>query len=169
MRIPVFVSMPTDLSDAQAASRKIVEKLLKEHGLEPRTLGQSDYPDEYPLKEVYAIGRHCSGGVILGFEQVRVTAGIAKPGTAKERKIKAPYAVPTPWNHLEAGILFGLGLPLLIFREPQVTGGIFDAGVSDVFVQLMPDVAQGGNRVGLKEVVLKWQARVRQHYYRDVR
>jgi hypothetical protein len=145
----------------------MVEKLLKDHGLEPRTLGRSDYPHEYPLKEIHAIGRHCSGGVILGFEQLQVTAGEWKPGTPGAEQITAPISVPTPWNHLEAGILFGLGLPLLIFREPEVSGGIFDHGVTDVFVHLMPQGS--GNQTGLKEVFRKWEARVRQHYYRDDR
>lgn len=160
--------MPTTLAQAQLNSRRVVERLLKEQGLEGRTLGQSDYPAEYPLKEVYAIGRHCSGGLILGFEQMRFTAGVLKRGTPSERVISEPVQIPTPWNHLEAGILFGLGLPLLIFREPGIGGGIFDPGVADVFIHTMPG-ASGGDRTGLREVVQKWTARVRQHYYRDDR
>ena len=39
---------------------------------------------------------------------------------------------------MEAGILFGLGLPLLVFRENGISGGIFDSGVTDVFVHRMP-------------------------------
>src|SRR5437660_3411049 len=37
--------------------------------LEPRAPGRSDYPTELPLREVLLVARHCSGGVILGFEQ----------------------------------------------------------------------------------------------------
>jgi len=55
-----------------------------------------------------------------------------------------------------------LGLPLLIFREPGITGGIFDAGVTDVFIHHMPTSA--GNE-GLNDVFLKWQSLVRQQYY----
>jgi hypothetical protein len=168
MKIPIFVSMPTLLSDSQAASRRIVERLLRTEGLEERRLGASDYPNEYPLKEVYAIANHCSGGVILGFEQIRVTGGLVKPGTPREEKIRGPISIPTPWNQLEAGILFGLGLPLMIFREEGVVGGVFDNGVTDVFVHQMPDP---GVKVdpGLREVVRNWTARVRQHYYRGWR
>ncbi|HEU5110903.1 MAG TPA: hypothetical protein VFT95_20370 [Micromonosporaceae bacterium] len=164
MRIPVFVSMPTVLSDRQLASRRIVERLVRDMGLEERRLGESDYPHKYPLKEVYAIARHCSGGLILGFEQMRVTAGLVKPETPKEEAIGAPVAVPTPWNNLEAGILFGLGLPLMIFREKGVSGGVFDNGVTDVFVHRMP-TARDRNNDQLKQVFRNWQAEVRHHYY----
>src|SRR5437764_5332665 len=74
--------------------------------------------------------------------------------------------MPPPWNHLEAGILFGLRLPLLSFREKEIEGGVFDRGVSDVFIHDMP--APGDNaaqKAGLGDVFLKWQAEVRRHYY----
>lgn len=168
MRIPVFVSTPTALSPTQAASRSLIEKALRRSGLEPRTLGETDYPSEYPMKEVHAIGRHCSGGVILGFEQLRVITGINKPGTGKEAPV-SQVPIPTPWNQLEAGILFGLGLPLIIFREDGIAGGIFDSGVTDVFLQPMPDANSKKRPNGFDQVMEKWRAAVIAHYYRDLR
>jgi len=140
MKIPVFVSSPTALSPEQEDSRERIVKFLDKLNLEPRALGRSDYPTDYPLREVLVIAKHCSGGVILGFEQVRATGGLVKPGTKSEKKIKsnAPLSIPTPWNHLEAGIMFGLRLPLLIFRQEGVSGGVFDNGVTDVFVHTIP-------------------------------
>jgi len=38
---------------------------------------------------------------------------------------KDTVSFPSPWNHLEAGILFGLRLPLPIFRESTILGGVF--------------------------------------------
>ena len=74
--------------------------------------------------------------------------------------------MPTPWNHLESGILFGLGLPLLIFRESRIEGGVFDPGVTDVFIHPMPSPAdESARKTALGEVFLKWQAEVRRHYY----
>ena len=125
MRIPVFVSCATQLSRSQQKARGVVLKLLEECRCEPRALGRSDYPKDFPLREVLIIARHCSGGIILGFEQFRATAGQFKPGTNGEKLI-APGTIvsfPTPWNQLEAGILFGLRLPLLIFREASISGG----------------------------------------------
>jgi len=67
---------------------------------------------------------------------------------------------------LEAGILFGLGLPLVIFREEGIRGGVFDEGVTDVFVHSMPPSAlTATERRPLKEVFLKWHAKVLDRYY----
>ena len=169
MRIPVFVSCSTKLNKAQEQSRQRVIKELVRLQLEPRALGRSDYPSDLPLREVYVIAKHCSGGIILGFRQFTATAGVWKSGTKEQRRLQRgkPEYFPTPWNHLEAGILFGLRLPLLIFREDPMHGGVFDEGVTDVFVHSMPrgDIARA-NLEAFREVLLKWASRVREQYYR---
>jgi hypothetical protein len=166
MKIPVFVSCPTALSAQQDASRKLILGELSRHALESRALGRSDYPTELPLREVYLLAKHCAGGVILGFEQFHADTGVRKRGTSEEKAADGPTAYPSPWNHLEAGILFGLGLPLLVFKEEGITGGIFDPGVSDVFIHHMPLAPLSRrSRDGLMEVFRKWQADVRTHWY----
>lgn len=164
MDIPVFVSCPTSLNPDQETARATVLRQLKRYKLIPRSLGRSDYPTELPLREVLVIAKHCAGGVILGFEQFRSMDGVSKRGTADEKRVKAVTSFPTPWNNLEAGILFGLGIPLLIFRDAEISGGIFDTGVTDVFIHPMP---KARNDDGLNEVFLKWQASVRQRYYNE--
>jgi len=179
MKIPVFVSCPTSLSPAQDEARQIILRFLDDFDLELRALGRSDYPAELPLREVLVIARHCAGGVILGFEQFRATAGMWNPGRTeeprKERLLKANEFVPfpTPWNQLEAGILFGLGLPMLIFTEcigdHCISGGVFDKGATDVFVNKVPSTAlPRDEEAPLKHVFLKWHARVSARYYSGV-
>lgn len=166
MKISVFVSRPTKLSTRQQKSIEIIFRQLRALGLEPRSLGTSDYPDEFPLREVHVLARHCSGGVILGYEQFSAKDVVKGRGTKKPQTIKGPVPFPSPWNQLEAGILFGLGLPLLIFREDGVAGGVFDNGVTDVFVNKMPQSPlHASERRPLKEVFLKWHAKVKGHYY----
>ena len=166
MRIPIFLSCPTVLNATQDSARAVILGELRKLDLEPRALGRSDYPTEYPLREVMLVARHCSGGVVLGFEQFRATAGIWKPNTKELRKINSAIGFPTEWNNLEAGILFSLRLPLLIFKEPHISGGVFDSGVSDVFVHKMPMPPLSiSEKKAVRDVFLKWQARVREHYY----
>jgi len=165
MRIPVFVSCPSTLNDEQEKSRKIVTRELEKLNLEERALGRSDYPTEFPLREVLLLARHCAGGVVLGFEQIHAPAATKRRGTPQERPLEG-LRIPTAWNHLESGILFTLGLPLLVFCEEGVSDGIFDKGVSDVFVHRMPAALPGRReRNPLSEVFQKWQAAVRQRYY----
>ena len=111
MKIPVFVSSPTSLSAAQEAARTVIIRQLDDNDLEARALGRSDYPTDLPLREVLLIARHCSGGIILGSEQFRASGGVKKRGTPAEEQVSTPIPFPTPWNHLESGILFGLHLP----------------------------------------------------------
>lgn len=170
MNIPVFVSCPTVLSTDQDAARNIIMEELELLHLEPRALGRTDYPTDLPLREVYVMATHCSGGVILGFEQFFAQEGTFKRDTAGENCVNTGISYPTPWNQLESGVLFGLGLPLLVFREAGISGGIFDPGVTDVFVHQIPTAdSSEQTRQEMREVFLKWQARVREHYYRDRR
>jgi hypothetical protein len=163
MKIPVFVSCPTSLSKEQEAKRRIVCDLLDSLNLEPRALGRSDYPTDLPLREVLVIARHCGGGVILGFNQFTATTGTWKPGTKSETSLSGSTKFPSAWNHLEAGILFSLGKPLLVFREDGIMGGVFDPGVTDVFVHKMPNVKD--DKSELREVFLKWRDKVGGAYY----
>ena len=168
MRIPVFVSCPTQLNPEQEAARQAILDQLDDLHLEARALGRSDYPDEYPLREGFVIARHCAGGIILGFEQCLAKAGVRKRGTPEEQSFTAknPVAFPSPWNQLEAGILFGLQMPLLIFREGNIAGGVFDPGVTDVFVQTMPPAKiTPKQQKALRAVFLKWHGKVSGRYY----
>lgn len=166
-KIPVFVSCPTDLSTEQEKKRKVIIDILNELQLEPRALGRGDYPKDYPLKEVYIIAKHCAGGIILGFEQLYVETGIRKRNIeGKEKKLGAAISIPTPWNNLEAGILFGLKLPLLIFKEEHIEGGVFDYGISDAFVHKMPDAKLSASKKDeIRQVLLKWFAQVSSKYH----
>jgi hypothetical protein len=166
MKIPIFVSSPTTLSQRQEGSQRLILRELEHHGFEARSLGRSDYPTELPLREVLMIARHCAGAVILGFTQFRAESGILKPGSKAEKVVDAPVLFPTAWNNLEAGILFSLRLPMLVFKEDGITGGIFDHGVSDVFVHPMPHATlQTSEKRALRSLISKWQASVRNFYY----
>lgn len=168
MRIPVFVSAPSaeNLSPEQEQSAEIIHTLVTRYKLEWRALGRSDYPNDLPLKEVLRMVKHCSGGIILGFEQFRATAGISKAGSPREQPVTSTVAFPTPWNQLEAGILFSSGLPIIIFREPGITGGIFDIGTSEIFIHQMPTTKTSADALDdLDTVFQHWVARVRRRYY----
>jgi hypothetical protein len=105
--------------------------------------------------------------LVLGFVQQHAKAVTIKPDTDEESK-KADAVFPTPWNHIEAGIMFACRLPVLVFREEGISGGVFDPGVSDVFVHKMPTIREvNADEPKFRDVVLKWQAEVRTNYYSD--
>jgi hypothetical protein len=166
MKIPVFVSCPSKLNTNQQKSYGAIIRQIKQNDFVLHTLGKSDYPTKLPLQEVLSIARHCSGGIILGFTQFRSNDGVWKEGTDSENKASSPCFFPTPWNQLEAGVLFALGLPLLVFREEEIRGGIFDNGVTDVFIQNMPK----GDIGSTEETILhglfqKWKIEVGSYHF----
>jgi hypothetical protein len=170
MKIPIFVSCPTILNKDQMKAREIIVSIVEEFGLEPRALGRTDYPADYPLKEVFVLAKHCSGGIILGFEQFSTSNGVWRKRTKEEKIQREHISFPTPWNQLEAGVLFGLGLPLMVFKESTLVGGVFDPGVTDVFIhKILIGRISKNNRNALREVILNWQRKVRMHYYEDRR
>jgi len=166
MRFPVFVSTPNCLSPKQQAVYDFILAELSQHSLEPYTLGQSHQPTQSPLHEVMIMARHVCGGVILGFEQFCATAGVSKPGTDRESKLGSPTYFPTPWNQLEAGVLYTVGVPLLILREPSIAGGIFDQGVSRWFTHTLPGAEElDHHRVVISSVIADWRGKVTERFY----
>jgi hypothetical protein len=183
-QIPVFASVPSKLDKNQNASREYIYKELRKIGLSPRTVGGSDKGVYNPLHEVRTLARHCAGGIILGYEQISAKRVFQKTrgpeGTGvTDVLMKEFYSAPTPWNQLETGILFGLGLPLLILKQQGIKGGIFDEGASDVLIQSMPmphsekwsgdpgDLQNPDACRNFEATLLRWQGRVRQQYYGD--
>ena len=159
MQIPVFVSVAAKLNDDQVHIRdKLFSELRHNLNLDPRTVGQSDYPSTSPLREVLVLARHCAGAVVLGFTEVEAT-----PVGDDTGKV---LSLTTPWNQLESGITHALGLPMLVFRQKGVGGGIFDVGASGLFIHELPSPAEWQAReAGVKEVLMQWRSLVQQHYY----
>jgi hypothetical protein len=167
MRIPVFVSSPSpeNLSPEQQASADVIHTLLVRYKLEWRSLGRSDYALDLPLREVLRMVKHCSGGIILGFHQFEAASGEFRAGSVTAQPVSG-VSFPTPWNQMEAGILFSADLPMMIFREPGITGGVFDIGTSEVFIHPIPTASMSEEAADdLDSVFQKWLGRVQQHYY----
>lgn len=150
------------------AVSQLINQELGAAGLEPRKVAPSDYPTEFPLREVLRAARHCYGGVILGFEQLRLQSGTAKTGTSKATTISTPTPLPSPWNQLEAGVLFSLDLPIIVFKEAEVSGGVFDTAVNDVLIQPMPALPlSSDDHKAMVEAIQRWHERVTDRFDRD--
>ena len=155
-------------SESQDKVRRLILGEMGHAGLELRAIGRTDYPAKSPMTEILMLARRCSGGVIFGFSQFETDRGIWKQGTPDEKKQKGTIAFPTPWNHLEAAVLYTLRMPLLVFKEEQVAGGIFDKGVTDLFIHEMPlPRLTKPKRIALREVIRKFSSEVQARYYAD--
>ena len=166
LRIPVFVSCPSALRPTQEASAKIILEHLELNRLQWRALGQPDYPRKLPLQEVIGMIRHCSGGVVLGFGQYEAKDVVYRRGVKNKEENLKDLCFPTPWNHLEAGILYSLKLPILVFREPTIEGGVFDRGIVEDFTHIMPTPRMTKRaKEELGALFQRWAGEVRDHYH----
>jgi len=127
--IDVFVSRPTWVAPEFERGLAGFLGLLRSVGLEPRTLGTTDYPAKAPLDEVIRLMDCCAGAVILGYPQVLVTSG-----TVKGQPVWPDLSLATEWNHIEAALGYARGLPLLLVHHKGVGRGVFDHGAIPNFV-----------------------------------
>lgn len=125
----IFLSRPTWIPPEFESGITTFMTQLNNLGLIPHTLGVSDYPSKAPLDEVIEILETCQGAIILGVPQLEVTGGLVKG-----EKISSPITLGTEWNHLEAGLAYSAGLPLLVIHHKNVTRGVFDRGVMNAFL-----------------------------------
>lgn len=166
LRIPVFVSCPSVLRADQEASARIVLDHLEQNGLQWRALGQPDYPRKLPLHEVIGMITHCSGGVVLGFQQYTAERVVYRRGIKGHQTKRDRMHFPTPWNHLEAGILYSLKLPILVFREEGIEGGVFDRGIVEDFTHVMPAPRmKPKTRDEFRTLFQRWAGEVRARYH----
>jgi hypothetical protein len=127
----IFVSRPNWIAPEFKQGLDKFIALIKTYELNPRTLGVSEYPTDSPLDEVIKIINQCVGVIILGYPQLYVEKGSLK-GTAITSKYSVNLA--TEWNHIEAGLAYAKGLPLLVIHHTNVSRGIFDRGALNKFL-----------------------------------
>jgi hypothetical protein len=125
----VFLSRPNWLQDEYKQGIESLCDLLKSHDINPRTIGQTDFPSMSPMDGVIELLEECEGAIILGYPQIEITAATIKGVTNS-----APFCLGTEWNHIEAGLAYAIGLPLLVIHDFSVGRGIFDRGVLNSFL-----------------------------------
>jgi hypothetical protein len=125
----VFLSRPNWIPNTFEKGINNFYNLLKSIELNPRTIGQSDFPNESPLNEVINLMAKCEGTIVLGIPQIEIDNGNIK-GTNINNKI----ILGTEWNHIEAALAYSIGHPLLIIHHKNVSRGIFDRGTCNSFL-----------------------------------
>jgi hypothetical protein len=168
--VPIFVSVPTKLNDNQQAIYGRIRAILRSARLSPWTVTGNVPPMKSPLAEITRLARRCAGGLILGFRQAEAERVVRWPGSRFEMKATTPTYSPSPWNQLEAGILYSLGVPMLIFAEEGVTGGIFDQGMGNFLIHEFSAGAFGETDADHMAILIReWGRHVISHHQGDGR
>jgi hypothetical protein len=125
----IFLSRPNWVAPEFEQGLEAFTNILTSYDINPRTLGISDSPTNTPLDEVISIMDQCVGAIILGYPQIEI-----KNGFLKGKQIDLTVTLATEWNHIEAGLAYAKGLPLLVIHHTGVQGGIFDRGAISKFL-----------------------------------
>ena len=134
--INIFLSRPNSLSCEQEKTIDEIEKLLISRGMAMRTIGTTDFPNVAPMLAVEQVMNECAGIIVLGFPQIHVLTGTLKKDTKQQMNIKNKK-IPTTWNHIETTIAFLLKIPMLIIRDENLDGGVFDVGTTGHFIHTL--------------------------------
>ncbi|HVS10712.1 MAG TPA: hypothetical protein VMS76_12645 [Planctomycetota bacterium] len=138
MKISVFLSYPKPSWTRQQEFVKGVCAYLGRRGLEPRTLGVTDYDMDAPLKAIRRLMLESNGLITIAFRRTLIDRGRTRPDTdvpgSKAAAIEQRW-LTTPWAHIEPAMAYQIGLPILILREVGVIDdGILEKGVVGLYM-----------------------------------
>jgi hypothetical protein len=118
-KLNIFVSCGTAHNETQATFIRCLEEHLKSHNCIPQTIGRNVYSVKQPVEAVRKAISQCHGAVVVALERTRIKSAVERPGSDKETKV-SDESHPTIWNHIEAGMAYARGVPLLIFAEKRL-------------------------------------------------
>lgn len=139
-RTPVFLSHPKTVSLEQEAFLENLCQRLYARNLHPRTLGVTDYDIREPLAGVYGVMAQCYGLFTVAFARTQVSrAKVLRQWTAKDNEpttdILKDVTFTSAWTHIETGMAYAMGLPIIIMRESAVHGeGVLEPGVAGIYL-----------------------------------
>ncbi len=127
MNIPIFLSISTPVNEAQTRFLAMVRESLEKIGLNPRTLGVTDYDTLSPLAGCHRLMLECNGLITIAFRRNKIEKGLSRPGRNDDLDGKW---LTSAFCQIEPAMAYQLGLPILIFREKGVLAdGVLERGV----------------------------------------
>ncbi len=137
MGISVFLSRPNPYLKRQQEFLDEISSYLRERGLQPRTLGDTDYDLDAPLTAIRRLMVESNGLIAVAFRRIHLIEAISRPNSDLEQdsSILSKQWLTSSWVHIEPAMAFQLGLPILILRESGVIeDGILERGVTGLYL-----------------------------------
>ena len=168
MRIPIFLSYPQPHMKEQKGFIAQLTIYLRSRGLEPRTLGVTDYDMDAPLTAIRHLMLESNGLITIALRRTYLKdaanrSGATLPGV-KESRIRDVW-LTSPYCQIEPAMAYQLGLPILLLRERSVLAeGLLQHGIVGLF---MPEVDISTNPKSYfgshewKDIIGKWEGQVR--------
>lgn len=164
--ISVFFSYPNPFLESQVKFTTEIEKYLRGRGLQPRTIGKTDYGTAEPLHGIRRLMMESNGLISVALKRVSIEKGTSKPNSDLNQTSSDVSGrwLTSPWCHIEVAMAYQIGLPILIFRERGVIDdGILEKGISGVYLPEF-DLANDVNYLETDEwrqIIGEWEGYVR--------
>lgn len=167
MSSSIFLSYPKPFLKKQEIFIKKLAKYLQKRGLEPRTLGVTDYDMDAPLTSIRRLMLESNGLVTIAFRRSFIKDGIGKPQSDigdKEYDLSNKW-LTSPYCQIEPAMAYQLGLPILILREKGVIAeGILEKGVTGMYMptfDLENNLDEFFRSEEFIQIINKWEGCVR--------
>lgn len=123
---PIFISALTPHNLDQAVFIDMLADHLPELGLRGVRLTGNLYNMLSPLERARKVIGACRGAIILGLERSHAVFVVDKENSEHHGE-STHRRYTTSWSHLEAGIAYGLGLPMFVACQDNIfSDGVFD-------------------------------------------
>jgi hypothetical protein len=169
MGIPIFLSYPQPHVDKQAAFVDELSVYLKDRGLEPRTLGVTEYDNDAPLTAIRRLMLESNGLITVAFRRTWIEKATVKRGANVEGADEGSLAdvwLTSPYCHIEPAMAFQLGLPIVLLRERGVVAdGILEKGVVGMYMPQFSLDKSATTYLKAKEwtsLIAQWEGQVRE-------
>lgn len=167
MNSSIFLSYPKPYLRRQEEFIERIIQYLQSRGLQPRTLGITDYDLDAPLTAIRRLMLESNGLITIAFRRSYIKEGKGKPQSdieEKEYDLSNKW-LTSPFCQIEPAMAFQLGLPVLILREKGVIDeGILEKGVLGVYMpefNLDSDLDDYFNSEAWIQIIQKWEGYVR--------
>ncbi|WP_407342010.1 hypothetical protein [Pengzhenrongella phosphoraccumulans] len=135
MGILVFLSRAEPYRTGQQEFLKALRNYLEQRGLEPHTVGETDFGMD-GMREIRGLLMRSHGLLSVAFRKLVVQKGQERPdpdvdlAKAQQVPLENPTWLTSPWCHMETAMAFQLGLPILLAVEEGVRlEGVLEGGV----------------------------------------
>jgi uncharacterized protein YjbI with pentapeptide repeats len=129
----IFFSMPGVMSKDDELMTKDFKQMMEGKGYEVIYYKSDDYPRFGQFNKVrHDIMRSC-GMIAFGLKQLNIHKASYRPGTEDQQEWEEKW-LSTPWNEIEVGMGLMRGIPILLVKDPAISNGVFDKGLSECFV-----------------------------------
>ena len=168
MKISVFLSYPKPHLISQKKFIIRLKEYLRTRGLEPRTLGVTDYDMDAPLKAIRRLMLESNGIITIAFKRSFIPEAKVKANadieTIEEFQMQNIW-LTSPYCQIEPAMAYQLGLPILILREKGVIQeGLLEKGVVGTY---MPEFSLNDDNFDYlqtpewNDIIGKWEGFVR--------